>query len=74
MGRRLEAAFTVDRINGFLGHELKYDNQKMVSNYLRVGSIPKGRGVLQAPAGLSSGREGAAEDDLRAQVVVPRES
>ena len=29
--------FTVDRINGFLGHELKFDNEKLLSNYLRVG-------------------------------------
>ena len=34
--------FTVDRINGFLGHELKFDNQKLVSNYLRVGYDPDG--------------------------------
>ena len=29
--------FSVDRVNGFWGHELKFDNQKLVSNYLRVG-------------------------------------
>jgi len=29
--------FTVDRINGFLGHELKFDNEPLVANYLRVG-------------------------------------
>ena len=34
--------FTVDRINGFLGHELKFENQKLVSNYLRVGYDPDG--------------------------------
>ena len=34
--------FTVDRINGFLGHELKFDNQKLVGNYLRVGYDPDG--------------------------------
>ena len=34
--------FTVDRINGFLGHELKFDNQQLVSNYLRVGYDPDG--------------------------------
>ena len=34
--------FTVDRINGFLGHELKFDGQKLVSNYLRVGYDPDG--------------------------------
>jgi len=34
--------FTVDRINGYLAHELKFDNQKLVSNYLRVGYDPDG--------------------------------
>ncbi|MGC3999398.1 MAG: hypothetical protein QM767_18935 [Anaeromyxobacter sp.] len=33
--------FTVDRVNGFPGHELKFDNHKLVANYLRVGFEPK---------------------------------
>jgi len=36
--------FTVDSINGFLGHELKYNNYKLVSNYLRVGMSPTAPG------------------------------
>ena len=36
--------FTVDRINGVLGHELKFENQPLVSNYLRVGFDPDGSG------------------------------
>jgi hypothetical protein len=35
--------FSVDRINGSLGHELKYRDSKLVGNYLRVGSIPPTR-------------------------------
>ena len=34
--------FTVDRINGFMGHELKFEGQKLVSNYLRIGYDPEG--------------------------------
>src|SRR5262249_15587241 len=34
--------FSVDRINGFLGHELKFENQKLISNYLRVGYDSEG--------------------------------
>ena len=34
--------FTVDSINGFPGHELKFDNQQLVTNYLRVGFEPDG--------------------------------
>ena len=50
--------FSVDRLNGFLGHELKFDGERLVSNYLRVGYDPR-RIVahLQVTAGLSSGRQ-----------------
>ena len=41
-GENWREHFTVDRINGFLGHELKFDDQKLVSNYLRVGYDPDG--------------------------------
>ena len=52
--------FTVDRINGLLGHELKYDDQKLVGNYLRVGYDPDGSWrILQAAPGLPSRRQGA---------------
>jgi len=41
-GENWREHFTVDRINGFLGHELKFDNQPLVANYLRVGYDPDG--------------------------------
>ena len=41
-GENWREHFSVDRINGFLGHELKFDNQKLVGNYLRVGFDPDG--------------------------------
>ncbi len=34
--------FTVDVINGHPGHELKYDDRKLVMNYLRVGKDTRG--------------------------------
>ncbi len=57
-GNNWREHFTVDRINGFLGHELKFENQPLVSNYLRVGFDP-GRLLahLQAAAGFSSRRQ-----------------
>ena len=57
-GENWREHFTVDRINGFLGHELKFDNQPLVSNYLRVGYDP-GRILadLQTAAGLLSRRK-----------------
>ena len=63
MGRPLKnwrEHFTVDRINGFLGHELKFDNQKLVSNYLRVGYDPRRLlAHLQTAARFYPGRQGA---------------
>ncbi len=67
--------FTVDRINGFLGHELKYDNQKMVSNYLRVGFDPDGSWrIYKLRPDFHPAEKVQVEDDITASVVVPRES
>ena len=72
-GENWRAHFTVDRINGFLGHELKYDNQRLVGNYLRVGFDPQGSWRIYKlrpdfhPAGKVQ-----VEDDITASVVVPR--
>jgi hypothetical protein len=72
-GENWREHFTVDRINGFLGHELKYDNQKLVGNYLRVGFDPQGSWRIYKlrpdfhPAGKVQ-----VEDDITASVVVPR--
>jgi hypothetical protein len=34
--------FTVDVVNGYPGHELKFDDRKLVANYLRVGEDLQG--------------------------------
>ncbi len=73
-GENWREHFTVDRINGFLGHELKYDNQKLVGNYLRVGFDPQGSWRIYKlrpdfhPAGKVQ-----VEDDIAVSVVVPRQ-
>ena len=72
-GGNWRAHFTVDRMNGYLGHELKYDNQKLLGNYLRVGFDPQGSWRIYKlrpdfhPAGKVQ-----VEDDITASVVVPR--
>ncbi len=64
--------FSVDVINGTLGNELKYENRKLVSNYLRVGfdddSLWRTFGLRKDfhPAFKLS-----REDDITASVVVP---
>ena len=67
--------FTVDRINGFLGHELKFDNQKLVSNYLRVGFDPDGSWrIYKLRPDFHPADKVQVEDDITASVVLPRES
>jgi hypothetical protein len=67
--------FTVDRINGFLGHELKFDNQPLLSNYLRVGFDPDGSWrVFKLRPDFHPSDKVQYEDDITASVVLPRES
>ena len=67
--------FTVDRINGFLGHELKFDNQKLVSNYLRVGYDPDGSWrIYKLRPDFHPADKVQVEDDITASVVLPREA
>ncbi|MGJ5815932.1 hypothetical protein [Paludibaculum fermentans] len=67
--------FTVDRINGFLGHELKYRNQKLVGNYLRVGFDPDGSWrIYKLRPDFHPADKVQVEDDITASVVVPRNS
>jgi phosphoenolpyruvate carboxykinase (diphosphate) len=65
--------FTVDRINGYVGHELKYDNQKLVGNYLRVGFDPQGSWrIYKLRPDFHPADKVQVEDDITASVVVPR--
>ena len=74
-GDEWRAHFTVDRINGFLGHELKYDNQKLVGNYLRVGFDPQGSWrIYKLRPDFHPADKVQVEDDITASVVVPRHS
>ena len=67
--------FTVDRINGFLGHELKFDGQKLVGNYLRVGFDPQGSWrIYKLRPDFHPAEKVQVEDDITASVVVPRHS
>ncbi|HEY2844920.1 MAG TPA: hypothetical protein VGJ09_14765, partial [Bryobacteraceae bacterium] len=74
-GSRWREHFTVDRINGYLGHELKFDNQKLVSNYLRVGYDENGSWrIYKLRPDFYPADKIQFEDDITASVVVPRES
>ena len=67
--------FTVDRINGYLGHELKYDDQKLVANYLRVGYDPdRSWRIYKLRPDFHPSDKVQVEDDITASVVLPRTS
>ena len=74
-GENWREHFTVDRINGFLGHELKYDSQKLVGNYLRVGFDPQGSWrIYKLRPDFHPAEKVQVEDDITVSVVVPRQS
>ena len=66
--------FTVDRVNGAMGHELKYNNQKLVGNYLRVGYDADGSWrIYKLRPDFHPADKLQMEDDITASVVLPRE-
>jgi len=72
-GDKWREHFTVDRINGFLGHELKFDDQKLVCNYLRVGYDPEGAWrIFKLRPDFSPAEKVQMEDDITASIVLPR--
>ena len=74
-GQNWREHFTVDRINGFLGHELKFDGQKLVANYLRVGFDPEGSWrIYKLRPDFHPASKVQVEDDISASIVLPSES
>ncbi|HTT72160.1 MAG TPA: hypothetical protein VMG32_13130 [Anaeromyxobacteraceae bacterium] len=74
-GERWREHFTVDRINGFPGHELKFDNQRLVANYLRVGFSPDDGSwrVFKLRPDFNPADKVQVEDDITVSTVIPRE-
>jgi hypothetical protein len=65
----------VDRINGLPGHELKFERQKLVANYLRVGHDPKGSWrIFKLRPDFNPADKVQVEDDITASAVLPSAS
>ncbi|MDQ6698960.1 MAG: hypothetical protein M3Z36_02090 [Acidobacteriota bacterium] len=74
-GENWREHFGVDRINGFLGNELKFENQKLVGNYLRMGYDPNGSWrIYKLRPDFNPADKVQVEDDITAAVVLPRQS
>jgi phosphoenolpyruvate carboxykinase (diphosphate) len=67
--------FSVDIINGTPGNELKCDNRKLVSNFLRVGYDADGSWrVFGLRKDFHAASKLQMEDDITASVVVPTQA
>jgi len=67
--------FSVDIINGTPGNELKCDNRKLISNFLRVGYDNEGSWrVFGLRKDFHPAYKLQMEDDITASVVVPAEA
>ncbi|MCU1291367.1 MAG: hypothetical protein JWP08_217, partial [Bryobacterales bacterium] len=64
--------FGVERINGFLANELRFENQKLVGNYLRMGYDPNGSWrIYKLRPDFNPADKVQVEDDITASVVLP---
>ncbi|MFC1467347.1 hypothetical protein ACFLQY_01455 [Verrucomicrobiota bacterium] len=64
--------FTVDFINGEMGHELKFNGQKMAGKYLRIGMSPDGTWrTSKLRTDFIPSAKVQWEDDISASIVVP---
>ena len=67
--------FSVDRINGLPGNELKFRDQKLLGNYLRMGYDPDGSWrIFKLRPDFNPADKVQFEDDITASVVLPRQS
>lgn len=65
--------FSVDVINGTPGNELKFDNRKLVTTFLRVGYDQDGAWrTFGLRKDFQAGVKLQQEDDITASVIVPR--
>src|ERR1700704_5240551 len=71
-GENWRQFFTVDQVNGFPGHELKFGKRKLVGSYLRVGhSSDGGWRVYKLRQDFIAADKVQMEDDISASAVVP---
>jgi hypothetical protein len=74
-GENWREHFAVDRVNGFSGHELKFDGQKLVNYYLRVGYDQDGSWrIYKLRPDFYPAEKVQVEDDITVSIVLPRES
>src|SRR6202162_3863003 len=74
-GEKRREHFSVDLINGVPAHELKCDNRRLVTNYLRVGYDQDGAWrTFGLRKDFYPASKLAVEDDITASITVPSSS
>jgi hypothetical protein len=71
-GTSWRSKFSVDIVNGYPGHELKYNGRKLVASYLRVGRSDDGAWRLyKLRQDFIASQKVQVADDITASVTVP---
>ncbi len=66
------AHFSVDEVNGYPGHELKFDGRKLITSYLRVGTRSDGTWrIYKLRQDFVAATKVQTEDDITASTVIP---
>ncbi len=64
--------FSVDQVNGIPGNELKFQNLKLITNYLRVGhDLDNSWRIFQVRQDFFPAEKVQVEDDITASIVLP---
>ncbi|VAW50853.1 FIG00945414: hypothetical protein [hydrothermal vent metagenome] len=71
-GKNWRKHFSVDEVNGYPGHELKFDGRKLITSYLRVGVRSDGTWrIYKLRQDFVAATKVQTEDDITASTVVP---
>ncbi len=71
-GQNWREHFSVDEVNGYPGHELKFDGRKLITSYLRVGVRSDGTWrIYKLRQDFVAATKVQTEDDISASTVIP---
>ncbi len=71
-GKNWRKHFSVDEVNGYPGHELKFNGRKLITSYLRVGVRSDGTWrIYKLRQDFVAATKVQTEDDITASTVVP---
>jgi hypothetical protein len=74
-GENWREHFSVDRINGQMGHELRFEEQKLLGNYMRMGYDPDGSWrIYKLRPDFNPADKVQTEDDITVSVTVPSDT